>query len=117
MTQNDDEAIDIVGSAIRGSGITECVIASCLRSPCVNGGTCMPRGSGFFCSCPLRFGGQTCAARKLVYILYICDIVVVLRKTTATTSTTTATIISSLFCSHMQLSVCLCLTSVAMPAS
>lgn len=60
--QFDDELIGVVRSAIRGSDITECVVASCLNNPCVNGGTCLAATNGFLsCSCPLGFGGTTCA--------------------------------------------------------
>ena len=46
---------------MRGYGITECVIISCLDEPCVNGGTCVPEVGNFSCYCPLGFGGNTCA--------------------------------------------------------
>ncbi|CAG9855296.1 unnamed protein product [Phyllotreta striolata] len=41
---------------------TDCEIPAddCLRSPCLNGGTCSPKGGYNICSCPIGYSGLQC---------------------------------------------------------
>ena len=53
--------ISLIGQAIDGRGITECVMESCASNPCANGGTCLEDSTSYTCTCPLQFDGPTCS--------------------------------------------------------
>lgn len=58
-----------MNSALRGYGITECQAITCDFNSCANGGTCVTETTGYFCYCPLGYGGDTCAmSKELIYL-------------------------------------------------
>ena len=62
----DNVEIDIVNNAVRGYGISECPSITCNMNSCANGGTCVTEQAGFYCYCPLGFGGISCAMSKSI---------------------------------------------------
>lgn len=63
--------VDLIGSAIGGRGITQCIADPCTTQPCANGGTCTSNSEGFTCLCSLGFAGSTCNMSKLQYYVVI----------------------------------------------
>ena len=56
----DSERVELVGTALFGSGITQCATSPCEPNLCQNGATCEVVGSSFTCLCPPGFTGVNC---------------------------------------------------------
>ena len=55
-----DRAIDLVQDAEFGFGVTQCDTDFCTGNPCLNGGSCLERGSSFVCECNSVYTGPLC---------------------------------------------------------
>ncbi|EDO35294.1 predicted protein, partial [Nematostella vectensis] len=59
----DDNPIDLINSYVKHRGIEQCTecLLPCQIEPCVNNGTCIPRGqTGYMCACGDGFTGKNC---------------------------------------------------------
>ena len=57
-----NRAIDLVQDAEIGFGVTQCDTSFCAGDPCLNGGSCIERGSSFVCVCNAIYTGPLCGA-------------------------------------------------------
>lgn len=55
-------AIDLIQDAEFGLGVTQCDTSFCSGNPCLNGGSCMERGSSFVCVCASFYTGPLCGS-------------------------------------------------------
>lgn len=57
-----NRAIDLVQDAEFGFGVTQCDSSFCTGNPCLNGGSCIERGSSFVCVCNAVYTGPLCGS-------------------------------------------------------
>ena len=57
------QTVSLLGGALSGAGITECVMGACASTTCQNDGICVDDVTvpmGFYCLCSLGFTGDNC---------------------------------------------------------
>ncbi len=62
-----DLAVDILGTALAGDGVTQCAMGLCSPVTCQNGGVCVDEpvpSLGYSCLCSLGFTGDNCTQGK-----------------------------------------------------
>ena len=57
-----DRVIDLVQDAEFGNDVTQCDTSFCIGNPCLNGGSCIERGSSFVCVCTADYTGPLCGS-------------------------------------------------------
>ena len=63
--------MDLLGDAVGGRGISECLADACAGLTCSNGGSCqIIQHSQPICLCPLGFAGPACNSGKLKLLNY-----------------------------------------------
>ena len=71
------QTVSLLGGALSGAGITECIMGACTSTTCQNDGICVDDTTtpvGFYCSCSLGFAGDTCQQGTLFTMLFtLCD--------------------------------------------
>ena len=55
-------AIDLIQDAEFGFGVTQCDTNFCTGNPCLNGGSCIEKGSSFVCLCTSVYTGPLCGS-------------------------------------------------------